>query len=133
MPETSYRVSSCDIVWQCFDDELILIHLGTGVYYSVTPGGAAIWRLMEAGYSREEVAAHAPDRNEVLAFWQVLIDEGLIVPGGEKHGAAELPPAEELARPAISVYKDMQDLFLLDPIHDVNEAGWPSYQPPAGD
>jgi hypothetical protein len=64
--------------------------------------------------------------------WRVLIDEGLIVPGGAKHGATELPSAEELARPAISVYKDMQDLFLLDPIHDVNEAGWPSYQPPAG-
>jgi hypothetical protein len=24
------------------------------------------------------------------------------------------------------VYEDMQDLLLLDPIHDVDETGWPA-------
>ena len=56
--EKSYTIASPDIVWQCFEDELILIHLGTGVYYSVTPGGAAIWRLMEAGYTPAGIVSH---------------------------------------------------------------------------
>ena len=33
-----------------------------------------------------------------------------------------LPPFEP---PTLSKYKDMQDMLLLDPVHDVEEAGWP--------
>lgn len=134
-PGKSYAIASADIVWQCFDDELILIHLGTGVYYSVTQGGAAIWRLMEAGYTPAEVAAHTRGGgDEVQRFWQALLDEGLIVPSGgnPQPNRVELPPREQLNGAAIAAYKDLQDLFLLDPIHDVGETGWPSYQPPDG-
>ncbi len=28
--------------------------------------------------------------------------------------------------PVLDVYSDMQDLLLLDPIHDVDETGWPT-------
>ena len=31
----------------------------------------------------------------------------------------------------IAVFSDMQELFLVDPIHDVDDAGWPS-RPPEG-
>ncbi len=27
--------------------------------------------------------------------------------------------------PVLESYSDMQDLLLLDPIHDVDDAGWP--------
>jgi hypothetical protein len=34
-------------------------------------------------------------------------------------------------QPVLEVYTDMQDLLLLDPIHEVDEeAGWPSPKPP---
>jgi hypothetical protein len=28
--------------------------------------------------------------------------------------------------PELSIYEDMQDLLQLDPIHDVDETGWPA-------
>ena len=31
--------------------------------------------------------------------------------------------------PALQKYSDMQELLLLDPIHDVDEAGWPKPNP----
>jgi hypothetical protein len=31
--------------------------------------------------------------------------------------------------PVLSIYDDMQDLLLLDPIHDVDESGWPAIKP----
>ena len=31
--------------------------------------------------------------------------------------------------PILHKYTDMQDLLLLDPIHEVDEAGWPSVKP----
>ncbi len=33
------------------------------------------------------------------------------------------------APPALETYTDMQELLLLDPIHDVDETGWPAARP----
>jgi hypothetical protein len=33
------------------------------------------------------------------------------------------------APPRLEVFDDLQDLFLVDPIHDVDEAGWPHVTP----
>jgi hypothetical protein len=43
---------------------------------------------------------------------------------------AAVPSPQETARsewtlPKLDVYSDMKDLLLLDPIHEVDEAGWP--------
>jgi hypothetical protein len=35
-------------------------------------------------------------------------------------------PAGSWEAPKLTVYEDMQDLLLLDPIHDVDETGWPA-------
>jgi len=32
----------------------------------------------------------------------------------------------EFRAPVLNVYADMKDLLLLDPIHDVDEVGWPT-------
>jgi len=46
-------------------------------------------------------------------------------------GAPPLPAGTVFAPPVLEVYTDMQDLLLLDPIHDVDETvGWPSPKPP---
>ena len=34
-------------------------------------------------------------------------------------------PRTPFVRPELSIHTDMQDLLLLDPIHDVSEIGWP--------
>lgn len=31
--------------------------------------------------------------------------------------------------PVLEVFADMQDLLLLDPIHDIDEVGWPVARP----
>jgi hypothetical protein len=33
--------------------------------------------------------------------------------------------------PVIEIYTDLQDLLLLDPIHDVDDRGWPVFNPQA--
>ena len=39
-----------------------------------------------------------------------------------KMGAAGLP----FSAPTLEAYRDLQSLFLLDPVHEVGEEGWPS-------
>ena len=129
-----YRVASPKIVWQCFEDELVVINLESGKYYSVNSTGSAIWKLMEAGWSPAAAASHLLDgapseegREQIFAFWSKMLDEGLISPDpDQKSDPRDVPAAGPWSAPSIAVYSDMQDLFLLDPIHDVDEAGWPS-------
>lgn len=130
-----FCVASPKIVWQSFDDELVVINLESGTYYSLDRAGAMIWRLAELGATPAEAVERvlqsgAPPeaRRQVLEFWGKLMQEGLISPSADGVEPQAVP--EEVvctwAPPSISVYTDMQDLFLLDPIHDVDEAGWPS-------
>ena len=41
------------------------------------------------------------------------------------------PPASkpDFQEPALQKYTDMEDLLLLDPIHEVDDTGWPNPKP----
>lgn len=130
-----FSVASPDIVWQAFDDESVVINLGSGTYYSFNLAGALIWRLVEAGTTPAEAVERvlqsgAPPeaRDQVLEFCERLLQEALIAPApdGAQPTAARAETPLPWAQPSMSVYTDMEDLFLLDPIHEVDEAGWPS-------
>ena len=60
-----------------------------------------------------------------------MLEEGLISPDPAASGEPreDLPAGGPWTPPSIAVFSDMQDLFELDPIHDVDEAGWPSRAP----
>jgi hypothetical protein len=130
-----FCVAGQKIVWQRFESEVVVINLESGTYYSLNETGARLWSMMEAGWTPDEAAeriqaggAPADARDQVLAYWGRLVEEGLILPAA--NGVVRRGPAEDAAcpwtPPAIAAYTDMQDLFLLDPVHDVDEAGWPS-------
>jgi hypothetical protein len=135
IPTARFSVANPNIVWQAFDEESVVINLESGIYYSFNLAGALIWHLIEAGASPADAAdravqSGAPEeaRGQILEFCEKLLREGLIAPAPE--GAEPKPASPETplpwAAPSLASYTDMQDLFLLDPIHDVDEAGWPS-------
>ena len=43
--------------------------------------------------------------------------------------AVEVKFDQQYAAPKLATYSDLQDLLLLDPIHDVDETGWPAARP----
>jgi hypothetical protein len=45
--------------------------------------------------------------------------------GGKAEPEPRSPEGTAFNPPVLSVYSDMEDLLLLDPIHDVDETGWP--------
>ena len=142
----SFRFRSADIVWQSFEDETIVIDLASGTYYSLNRPGAAIWSLVESEVTPADSVrqllngTETPEgRRGIFAFWDRLIEENLIEERRDEDGAArtsshahsvDSSAFDAMVTPSITVYRDMEDLFQLDPIHDVNEAGWPSYQAP---
>ena len=144
-----FRINRPIVVDEVFDDEVVIIHFDTGNYYSLDSVGTEIWGLIEGGASVGEIVAslaqryddsHAEMEEAITRFVVELQEEDLVaasapknltaLQGGEKRSAA--PPAtsgQPFRAPIISRYTDMQDLLLLDPIHEVDEDGWPSVKP----
>jgi hypothetical protein len=141
-----FKINTPKVIHENFDDEVVIINLDTGNYYSFDRIGAGVWSLLEAGASFAEVIQRAVeryqgDRAEIENLLQSFIKElqkeeliialdtpedmipdcvvaqGIVAPGTEK---------PVFKAPVMQKFTDMQDLLLLDPIHEVDEKGWPS-------
>jgi Coenzyme PQQ synthesis protein D (PqqD) len=137
LSEQRLRINTENVVHETVDGELIAIDLSGGSYYSLSGSGPAIWSLLLGGASEAEICealalTHDGDvetiRNEVASLLEQLLENGLAVPGD---GAGEAPALDAPAAkatfepPKLERYTDMKDYFLLDPIHEVDTAGWP--------
>lgn len=140
MPETArYEVNHPDVVGESVDGEALIVHLGNGAYYSSRGTGDAAWQLFAAGATVREAASAVadgralPDVEAALGrFLDELVSEGLLRPRQADADvvAPALPPAP-FSEPVLEKYTDMQDLLLLDPIHEVEAEGWPKARNPA--
>ena len=68
---------------------------------------------------------------DIVEFVQNLLKEKLIVHMEEGIAVSDWIPSNggpliPYEKPKIETFSDMKDLLLLDPIHDVDETGWPS-------
>ncbi len=137
MSEARFRIGS-EIVHEAVDGEVIAIDLVSGSYYSLAGSGPAIWEQLGDGASEAEIRVAILSRfdgdaaeigDDVAAFLGQLRDNGLIV--GEAGGANGATPRDDASgtapyeAPRFERYTDMKDYFLLDPIHEVDTAGWP--------
>lgn len=133
---TYYRTDVPDTASEVFDGEVVIAHYGTGLYYSVSRSGALIWQALRHGLSAVEatdwLAGHFPAaapglQAQVEAFVGTLKDKGLVVEVEARDRAGELPEvaAGPWQEPTLDSFDDLQELLLLDPVHDVTEAGWP--------
>jgi hypothetical protein len=143
------KVNSPTVVHEAIDGETIILNLDSGFYYSLVETGAKIWDLLASMNSADDVVKkmclyYEGNDNEidntVHSFISELMAEGLIVSGQETDKALSCDAGGvsqsdertikiEFKPPALNKYSDMQDLLLLDPIHDVDVAGWPTIKP----
>lgn len=126
------------VVHETIDGETILIHMGTGSYYSIEGAGSDIWNLAVAEQPQERIAARIAERygadpelvlSGTAALIAELLDEGLLIQATD--GAVEAvelpePASGAFTDPELHKYTDMQEFMLVDPLHDVDPAaGWP--------
>ena len=135
--EACYSVMGANVVRETFDQEVVIVNLETGNYYSLEGIAGVLWTLLEDGateaqLSSELLARYQADEATVArnlqTFLTSLVDEKLVNRTANPPGAvlSQAPDSKlPYAAPALAKFTDMQDLLLLDPIHDVDEAGWP--------
>ncbi|HUF10498.1 MAG TPA: PqqD family protein [Rhodothermales bacterium] len=136
-----YQVRTPAVVHEVFEDEVVIVNLDSGDYYSLSDAGVAFWNCLLAGCSIVEtldvlMSSYAGEEGAIESAVGALIAElvraDLIVPGSS--GQTSSPPAGKpteagdrppFVAPILSRYSDMRDLLLIDPIHEVDETGWP--------
>jgi hypothetical protein len=129
-----YRLNDEEVVSESLDGEVIVVHLQSGTYYSMLGSAADIWGALLGGWSTEEIAdrlAQGAVRDsigaDVTQFVATLAAENLLVPTDNTPSVCrvEFLPCAAYATPELQIYTDMQELLLVDPIHEVTEEGWP--------
>lgn len=145
-----FRINRPEVISETIDGETIVVDFVTGNYYSLDQTGATIWDLIGASTTVGEIvdtllrhysASRETIEGAVAGLISQLEQEQLILPvdcGGTEDGQKAVATAEisrapsAFEAPVLHKYTDMQELLLLDPIHEVDDAGWPVVKPEPG-
>jgi hypothetical protein len=127
----SYRIREPFIAHEGVDDEVVAIDFNSGSYFSLRGPANVAWSALDGSEARDvghvaaAVAEHHPDQadpDRVHALLDRLTADGLL----ERTGDPSAEPDVDLGGLAYERFTDMEELILLDPVHDVSEAGWPN-------
>lgn len=141
--EDRFRPNLPHVTSERFDDEVVIVDFATGRYHSLQGTAVGIWALVEDGARADDILRDVKGRYEanptsiedgVLRFLGQLLGEGLIVrvadamesPRGQPPAPAEPGARAQFSPPVLTTFSDMEDLLVLDPIHEVDDAGWPT-------
>jgi hypothetical protein len=133
---TRYQISYPNVVAESFGSETVIVNLAKGTYFSLDEIASILWtavttrasissikRAIHSNYPQDEKTAS----NDFEDFLETLIKHELIETTNETSGDIVIDfPAARYSKPVITVHSDLQDILLLDPVHDINEEGWPS-------
>ena len=124
---------------EVIDGEAVLIDFVSGAYFSLRGPGVVVWESLAEGGTADRAKAavrraHAGDEQAMDDYVERLVEalvaaELLVAADGEGAGADE--PSAVVGDPVpfeplpLEKFTDMEQLLLLDPIHEVDEAGWP--------
>jgi len=135
-----YRVEGEHIVSEEIDGETLVINYDTGTYYSFLGPSSLVWKLigervgvpgMLEALSNGYAAEAGVIERSLLEFLPKLREAGLIAADeGAGGGVPPAPAAPHDKAPftplEFKTFTDLQDLLVLDPIHDVDQTGWPA-------
>ena len=145
--EMAFQANKPNVIHEVIDGEAVIVNLKNGTYYSIDKVGADVWTLLERGLPVAQIIEDIQSRyignkdtitQSIMQLISQLQKESLIVSRDFSESTTEQInghtetstgrtestkiPFEE---PKLEKYSDMEDLLLLDPIHDVEEEGWP--------
>lgn len=133
-----YKIDSKNVSWERVDDEVVAIQLETGRYYNLLNTSADIWSLLALGATLESLSqvfsssfpAVKAVTIEIKSFIEECVKAKLLLVDEEAGtitgDATALVSSQTWVTPELKEYSDLQDLILVDPIHDVEELGWPN-------
>ena len=139
-----YRINSPIVTGEVIDGEVVIIHLDNGNYFSLLDVGERIWQQLVESETLENIVRDLTmryvceaslARSSLERLVAELVAEELIVPREPDSVApaptnailasGALPERKAFVEPALQKFTDMQNLLMVDPIHEVTDQGWP--------
>jgi hypothetical protein len=127
------------IVSEEFDNEIILIDIEKGLYFTIGGLGVDLWRIFSHPCSLENITQLLVNENiknidpkTISAFIHQLEENELLVSSSEDSHSSESDKQylfSSILAPSLSIYSDLAELIAIDPVHEVdNSLGWPVRQ-----
>lgn len=123
--KNSFQINTQEVIFDVFDDEAVVMNLGTGLYYSLSKSATEIWKffVIPSALNESSLAILSLHRD----FIDLLINQNLILP---VHLETKIVNEIVFTNGPVKItkFEDMQDLLLLDPVHDIalNNDVWPN-------
>lgn len=128
--DTAFVVREPQVVHDTFPDEAVILDLESGSYFSARAGAFQVWQWLTEGRTLSQMrqAIAEGERVGLTQFLQQLVGLRLVLPQEPAGQLVAVGPSHEVVLGPLQLERcdDMQELLLLDPIHDVDESGWPS-------
>lgn len=131
-----------DVIDEVFEGEAVVVNLATGMYFALNADATRVWRAIAdarpwpelAGEVAAETGADPADVLAIVTAFAGDLASHALVALDDTAAPAAPPPADVPFTPGLQVFSDMEDLLLLDPIHDidVDGTGWPQAPAPTG-
>ena len=131
------EINRSGISMERLDGEVVIISFETGKYFNTNGPAADLLYLIEQGIPQEKwesVLANAFQNfhlnlGEIEKFLKQAFDERIVITGAS-HSKTDINlPSDykrgEWSAPQLSVFDDLADLLLVDPIHETSTEGWP--------
>ncbi len=140
----NYQINQPDVIYEKFDKEYVVVNLKNGSYYALKGTSAHIWRELVNGASRDEIltalqSEYAADESIIVSavetFLMELENETLVTRQSKTltlntHSTpTSNPPRVPFTPPVLEKFTDMREVLQLDPIHQVDDSGWPAHKP----
>lgn len=134
---SGYRINEPAVISEVIEGEAIILNFDSGTYYSLNESARSIWEDLAAGLGGTLLTERHAGRygsepatlaEDVQHFLEELEREQLIVAAPGRAAAAREPATaagSAYETPRLEKFTDLQELLLLDPIHDMDEAGRP--------
>ncbi len=138
----SLQINKKNITYEIIDNEVIIIHLEKGHYYSLQGVAANIWADIAKGMTEQMIIdnnlikyqnSDTDIADAVSLFIAKLKEEELIFSSAKQSTTAKCSIQSLSVRgkdifksPVLVKYTDLEELLLLDPVHEVDESGWPN-------
>ena len=132
------KINSPGVVHEQVVGEAVIVNLDNGHYFSTDQVGAVVWSMIAQAHSVAAIMTWATStyddsgsvQQDLEAFLGELQSSQLVSVVAEPPepsadvGQQEAPKVYE--KPELHTFADMEELLLLDPVHDIGEQGWPS-------
>jgi len=131
-----YQMRQNQVTFERIDGELIIISMDSGKYFSATGSAADVFYLIEKQTQLDKFHqiltryfSSGVDQSDIDSLIELAIKEDLIENCPTvNQTSVDLPMDYERtfwSTPNLIEFSDLQDLILVDPVHDTSLKGWP--------